>query len=567
LLPDATVLRLEACEIDDTTAQITLRVQSTQTRAPCPLCATPARRIHSDYGRTLADLPWAQYRVCLQLRVRKWFCRNRTCRRRIFTERLPTVAAPWARRTLRLAQRLVALGVALGGTAGVRFGHAWGLRVSRNPLLRLLRRQPEPDLPTPRVLGVDDWALRKGHTYGTILVDLERRQPIALLPDRESDTFAQWLQAHPGVEVITRDRSKAYADGARHGAPSATQVADRFHLVQNLAETLTQLFNRHSHAFQVVNEASGRTPRLRPDGTVVVPVPPSAPPRHAQVQAAHGRSRRLARHEQIWALRRQGWTGQAIAQQLRIGKTTVFRYLRSPTFAERTYKRRGHSVLNPYKALLLQHWNQGCHDARQVFHLLQRQGYRGSYATVARYAQRLRQAQGLAPRQPPPEHPLPVVAEPQHGHLTPRGTAWLVLQRPETRAPEEEQLLVQLTTQQAELAEAVTLARDFADLVRTRQPDRLDGWLVRATSRAVEALQRFAQGLRDDYAAVKAGVTLPWSNGPVEGHINRLKMLKRHMFGRAHLDLLSRRFVLAPYEAQAQAAQPRAPEPAHTAAA
>src|SRR5438270_11370215 len=144
LLPDATVLRLEACEIDDSTAQITLRVQSTKPRAPCPLCATPARRIHSDYGRTLADLPWAQYRVCLQLRVRKWFCRNRACPRRIFTERLPTVAAPWARRSLRLAQRLVALGIALGGTAGVRLGHAWDLAVSRNTLLRGLRQQPLP---------------------------------------------------------------------------------------------------------------------------------------------------------------------------------------------------------------------------------------------------------------------------------------------------------------------------------------------------------------------------------------------------------------------------------------
>jgi transposase len=155
--------------------------------------------------------------------------------------------------------------------------------------------------------------------------------------------------------------------------------------------------------------------------------------------------------------------------------------------------------------------------------------------------------------------PLPGVAEPQHGQLTPRGTAWLVLRRPEPRPPDEEQQLAQLAAQPPELAEAVTLARDFADLVRTRPPERLDGWLARATPSAGATLQRFAPGLRDDYAAVKAGLTLPWSNGPVEGHIKRLTMLKRQRLGRAHLALLGYRFLRAPREREAQVVGLRVP--------
>jgi len=560
LLPDATLLHMEACEVDETAAQIILRVQSIQISASCPLCATPARRIHSDYGRTLADLPWAQYRVYLQLRVRKWFCRNRSCPRRIFTERLPTVAAPWARRTLRLAQRLIALGVALGGKAGVRLGHAWDVRVSRNTLLRLLRRQPAPSFPTPRVLGVDDFALRKRQTYGTILVDLERRQPVALLPERTAAPVAQWLREHPGVEVIARDRASAYAEGARQGASEATQVADRFHLIQNLGEVLDQVFTAHHQVLDAVNAMERQQPVPLPDGTSAVPVPPPPTPPAEQARAAQRAARRQARYDTVWALHRQGWSTAAIATQVGSSCRTIERYLQLPTWPGRQHRRHyGRSVLNPYQAYLLERWNAGCHTAIQLFHELQARGYAGSYRRVAAYVSRVRQAQGVPPRRQGRLQILPVVAEPVSQPLTPRRATWLVLRREEQRTEAEAQQLAQLHAQSAEVAEAMDLAQDFALLVRQRQPTQLDPWLQRATTSTLEALQRFAQGLRDDYEAVKAGVTLPWSTSPVEGHINRLKMVKRQMFGRARLDLLSRRFLLAPREGQVQAAGQRAP--------
>jgi transposase len=534
-----------------------LQITSTSLRVPCPGCAQMAQRVHSRYKRTLADLPWGTWRVTWQLRVRKFFCDNPACPRQIFTERLPDVAAPWARRTARLAARLTALAVALGGAAGVWLSQQLDIAVSRNTLLRLLRRLPVPSRDTPRVLGVDDFAFRKRQSYGTVLIDLERRQPVALLPDREAETLAQWLQTHPGVEVITRDRAKAYADGARQGTPEAIQVADRFHLLQNLVEALEQVFHTHGQTLEAVNDALRRQGVPLADGTVAAAVPP--PPPTGQQKTAQRRARRIECHQQVWALRAQGWPGHTIATHLGIGKSTVFRYLRTPTLPERTRRRdRGRSILNPYKPYLLERWNAGCREALCLYGELRQRGSPGSYATVARDARRLHQAQGQAPRQRPSRPSLPVVAEPHHPLLTARQAAWLVVRRAEQRDAEEAQQLAQLRAQHPEVAEAIALTQDFAPLVRQRQGEQLDAWLARVAQSPIRALHRFAKGLADDYDAVKAGLTLPWSNGPVEGHITRLKLLKRQMFGRASLRLLQQRFVLAPRRGQGRVPGPQA---------
>jgi len=308
----------------------------------------------------------------------------------------------------------------------------------------------------PQVLGVDDWAYRKRQTYGTVLIDLERQRPLALLPDREAKTFALWLQVHPGVGVITRDRSRADADGARQGAPDAIQVADRFHLLQNLAAALDQVFNAHGQALKAVNEALSQAPVAQPDRTVAVPVPPPSSPRTAQELAHQRQARRLALHQQIWAFHQQGWPGWAMAQHLGIGQNTVFRYLRITTLPERQRRTaRGRSILTPSHAYLLDRWNAGHRDARQLFREIQQRGYAGSYPTVARYAQRVRQAPGQARHHRPPRQALPVVTAPSYRQLTARRATWLVLRRPERQDDDEAAQLAQLNAPHPEVAAAI----------------------------------------------------------------------------------------------------------------
>jgi transposase len=365
---------------------------------------------------------------------------------------------------------------------------------------------------------------------------------VALLHDREADTLATWLRTHPGITIIARDRRKAYSDGARAGAPQALQVADRFHLLQNLAEALDQVFSTHGDVLMAVSTALGRTPVVQPDGRMAMPVPPPLPTPQAQTRAAQRRARRLVMYEHVWRLHRQGWSNRAMAQQLGIGRMTVVRYLQAPTFPERRGRSdTGKSVLTPYKARLLKRWNAGCRDVLRLFRDLRGHGYTGSYPPVARYAQRLRQAQGLRPRERRLGQTLPGIVELQQRPLTTRRATRLVLKRPEHRSKADTQLLAHIEIQHRNLTEAIKLAQDFCAIVRQRQADRFDDWLARAVASDVAPLRRFASGLRADYDAVKASMRLSWSIGPVECHINRLKLLKRSMFGRAKLDLLSRR--------------------------
>jgi transposase len=547
LLPDPASVRLDTWAIEPARPAITLTLQSRSRMACCPLCCRRASRVHSRYERTLADLPWGEHAILLRLRVRRLFCDNARCERRIFTERLPGIAAPWARKTARLATRLTALGLAMGGAAGVRLSRVLLIPTARNTLLRLSRAAPSPPEVTPAVLGVDDWALRKRHSYGTVLIDLERRRPVALLPDREADTLAAWLREHPGIELVARDRSGAYADGIRRGAPEAVQVADRFHLLQNLAEALETTFTAHAASLRAVDQA--RDQAFIADGGPV-PVAPPRLPAQAATLAAERRERRMARYQQVWSLHREGWPGHAIARRLGLGRSTVVRYLRHETFPERKGRSDvGRSLLDPWKPLLLKRWNAGQRDGRRLFRELQGRGYRGSYPTLARYTQRLWLAQeGAAPRRTRSSRrspSLPSVIDRPERPLTPRTAAWLTLRRPERRNASDTERLARLRDRDTSLAEAVDLAEEFAGLIRARQPERLGPWLARARDGGLPAFRGFAKRLGADEAAVRAAAMLPWSTGQVEGQINRLKTIKRQMYGRAKLDLLGRRFLLA----------------------
>ena len=505
--------------------------------AACPLCQRRSHHVHSHYERTLTDLPCADCSVVLHLRVRRFFCMNRRCPRRIFAERFPQLAAKHAQRTQRVRHAQTQLAQAVGSRPGARLATLLAMPVSASTLLRLERAAPAPSPPTPRVLGVDDWAFKKGHRYGTLLYDLERHQVVDLLADRTAETLAAWLKAHPGVEIISRDRAEAYAEGARQGAPEAVQVADRWHLVKNLGQALETV--------------AGEKPRLlreaaQPSTVAASNLPPSAcnseetrpprPPRQAQSrieQQKHTRRQaRLERFEHVRALYAQGCNIGQIARSLNLSPKTVRAFAYAVAFPERKERASRPCRLDAYRPYLRQRWQEGCHNGAQLFRELRARGYRGGNTQVRDYLLSWRHTSSAAD----------VVVQQK---VSARQVAMWSLRRPSDRTVSQQALLERLQHLSEPFRRAFDLVERFLQLVRQsprgNQAEALRAWQTAARESGVAALGRFAVSLQQDQAAVEAGLSLSWSNGAVEGSNNRLKFLKRRGYGRASFDLLRAR--------------------------
>jgi len=549
ILIDPAATALDEIAVAPDGHSLTLQMSTTSAESQCPLCFQPAARIHSHYRRTLADLPWAHMPVHIDLRVRRFFCTAPDCQQQIFTERLPTVAQPWARRTQRLAAVQQQLGLVAGGSAGSALSSTLACLAGVDLLITLVRQCPLPEQPTPRVLGVDDWAMLKGQRYGTILIDHERGTIVDLLPDRTPERLAQWLREHPGVEIVTRDRADAYAQGLREGAPDAVQVADRWHLIKNVSDAIASVLQDYRPA--ITKQLGPAAPTAAPPGGGVATTsepsslvgsasPPAGPPPVVPTPADLRRQDRAQEAHDLHAL---GWSQEEIARKLHCHPRTIRRDLRRPVLPPpRCGARR--SKLDGYKPYLVRRWNEGCHNASQLLREIQAQGFDGRYEIMRVYVATLRELSGVPARsRTAAGQPLAVKATERVPSS--RMLAWMSTQDPHTLDDDQRATLAQLRTINPTITLALELGEEFATMARQRQAEHLEGWLERATQSRIAAFVSLAKGMRADEAAVRAGLTLEWSNGRTEGSVNRLKCVKRQMYGRGKLDLLRLRLLAA----------------------
>jgi transposase len=530
LLPDQGNWRVEGIQINEEAGTLTIDIRVTGCSSACPSCQRPSTSVHSWYQRTVVDLPIGAWSVHLHLHVRRFRCRNEECSQKIFTERIAPVVAPFGRRTTRVAQRQQTITLLVSSSMGERLSALEGIPGSKDTLLRLVRKLELPVLPTPRALGVDGWAKRRGHSYGTLLVNLETHTVVDVLPDREAATLARWLQAHPGVEIISRERAGAYAEGATTGAPQAQQVADRWHVLSNLGEALVKVFEGHSRELRKLPSGVPDTkpaPQEQPLPMLEMASVPTVSISASEQQQQERRAQRLARYEHVRELRQRGMTVSAIAQEVGLDRKTVRKFLQASTLPERQPRSRVRHgrKLDPYKAYLLQRWQEGGCKARQLWREIQQHGYPGGLSIVAQFLADRRREQALPPRTRQFDaQGLPLLVDPAPP-LTPRRAAWLVLTSVDKLDAEERRRIHLIEQLHPDLQTAIQLAQDFAVMLRHRLSERLDPWLDQAAQSPLPTFHSFAAGVHRDYAAVKAGLSLPWSQGQTEGQVNRLKFL------------------------------------------
>jgi transposase len=446
--------------------------------------------------------------VIITVVARRFRCAANDCPRKVFTEPMPSVAASRARRTSRLAEIQRHVGLALGGAAGARLTQRLGLPVSGSTLLRLVRGGMRgcPG-PQPRVIGIDDWAWRRGHRYGSIVCDLERRRIVDLLPDRTAATVEDWLSLHPGIAVVARDRGGAYGPAGSRACPGALQVADRWHLFENASAAMLEAVRK---SIPNIRAALGVT--------TIDPSHPTAAERRQhdtflRRQANNAVIRRLAElRTPIKAIvRHTGRSRKLVRAVLRGGDTDGFRVRMS--------------TLAPFLARLDAEWNNGCRNGAELWRRLRDAGFTGAPRVVSEWATRRRRAGSVGVRLP-----------------SARTIARLLTSQHDRMSRADAVLAATVERAVPALAVARDLVERFHAMLRSRSSAALDAWLRDA---AGGLLGGFANGIAEDRQAVAAAITEPWSNGQTEGQITKLKLVKRQMYGRASLDLLRARLCTA----------------------
>jgi transposase len=462
----------------------------------------------------LADVPIAGRLVELCLTVRRFFCDNVACESKTFAEQVEGLTRRRTRRSEPLRATLTSIGLALAGRAGVRLATKIGIRTSRNSLLRLIRALPDPVLRPVTVLGVDDFAIRRGQNYGTVLVDCESRRVIDLLPGRDAAPLTAWLHGHETPEVICRDRASAYAEAAKTAAPEAVQVADRFHLWQNLATAVDRLARRHRAC--LIDQ-----PCIPADADAATATEPIG----AMAQ------RRKAHHALVHELIAQGAGFRQIARHLGWSHNTVSRYAQAATWQElMTEQKQRPSLLDPFKPYLIKRVDSGCLKASLLHREVTAQGFTGGYGIVRAFIEEHRDRPDLRST---------------HRPLSPRQVAGWICRHPDNVTEKDTASLHAVLERCPELRAAADLVRSFGEIMTRRHGHRLKDWINAAERADLPSISRFVNGVNSDLAAVTAGLSLPFNSGPVEGTVNRIKMLKRQMYGRANLDLLRKRVLLS----------------------